>query len=441
VDADTPRLNTEQRLVFDTLTRAVERNEGGAFFVDGPGGTGKTFLQNTTLAQLRVDGRIALATASSGIAATLLTGGTTAHSRFKIPIDIDATSTCTIAKNSHLAALLRETALIFWDEAVMMHRHCMEAVDRTLRDIRDSDTRFGGIVICFCGDFRQTLPIVRRGTRGQIVSATLKRSPLWPGIHVLKLTQNMRLRRAGLTDAERVETSAFAQRLLHIGERADGDGRSAWDKGHICLWNTRQSLAQTVFPDLHRRAPVPEDFRDRMLLAPKNDAVNALNTELLDITRGDASDCFSADYCKNPEDAAEYPIEFLHSISIAALPPHHLRLKIGCPVILLRNLDPTRALCNGTRLIVTHVSRKILRCTILGTQRHGECVQLPRMPLESPVSESGVPFTRHHFPVKLAFAMTINKAQGQSVFIVGLMLWRARKGKKGGKEEKWRTID
>ena len=80
-------LNTDQRTAFDALCEAVASGAGGVFFLEGFGGTGKTFLVNLVLAKIRADGGIALSTASSGIAATLLDGGTTAHSRFKIPID------------------------------------------------------------------------------------------------------------------------------------------------------------------------------------------------------------------------------------------------------------------------------------------------------------------------------------------------------------------
>ena len=146
------------------------------FFLDGFDGTGKTFLISLMLAKIRSDEEIALTTASSGIAATLLDGGTTAHSRFKIPIDIQSDSTCNIPAQSHLAELIRETKLMFWDEAPMQHRHTFEAIDRTFKDIRNDPRSFGDVVFCFCEDFRQILPIVPRGTRGQIVSASLKRS-------------------------------------------------------------------------------------------------------------------------------------------------------------------------------------------------------------------------------------------------------------------------
>lgn len=68
--------------------------QANIFFVDGPGGTGKTFVYSIMLAHVRSQGQIALAVASSGIAALLLKGGRTAHSRFKIPLDLDRTSTC-----------------------------------------------------------------------------------------------------------------------------------------------------------------------------------------------------------------------------------------------------------------------------------------------------------------------------------------------------------
>lgn len=130
------------------------------------GGTVKTFVINLTLAKVRSEEHIALAVASSGIAETLLNGGTTAHSRFKIPIDIHETSTCGITAQSPLAALIRQMSLLIRDEAVIQHRHVFEGIDRTFRDIRQDDRPFEGIVVCFCGDFRQILPIILKSTRG-----------------------------------------------------------------------------------------------------------------------------------------------------------------------------------------------------------------------------------------------------------------------------------
>ena len=115
--------------------------------------------------------------ASSGIAALLLDGGRTAHSRFKIPLELTSSSTCNIKINSPEANLIRETKLIIWDEAPMAHRHAIEAVDRTIRDIMKSidpsfkEIPFGNKVILFGGDFRQILPVVKDGSMNNIKRA------------------------------------------------------------------------------------------------------------------------------------------------------------------------------------------------------------------------------------------------------------------------------
>lgn len=109
-------------------------------------------MENLLLAYVRSRQGIALAVASSGIASILLEGGRTSHSRFKIPIDIEYDSICAIKAQSSLAELMKRTSLIIWDEAPAQHRHCFEAVDRTLRDLRNSNTWFGGIVVVFAGN-------------------------------------------------------------------------------------------------------------------------------------------------------------------------------------------------------------------------------------------------------------------------------------------------
>ncbi|GJZ19453.1 hypothetical protein Tco_0556043 [Tanacetum coccineum] len=143
------------------------------FFIDGPGGIGKTFLYKALLDIVRSRGLIALATASSGAAANNMTGGRTAHSRFKIPINLSTNSMCNIKKQSGLAKLLCQAKLIIWDEASMAKRQAVEAVDRTMQDITGVKLPFGIKIMVLGGDFRQVLSVVRRGTRAQIVDSSL----------------------------------------------------------------------------------------------------------------------------------------------------------------------------------------------------------------------------------------------------------------------------
>ncbi len=137
---------------------------------------------------------VVLPTAASGIAAHLLPGGQTSHSKFKIPIPIKNNCNISGADNSPLGTLWRETALIIFDEASMLHRACYEAIDTTFRDVKRNDSvPFGGIPILFSGDFRQILPVVKRGTRHDIMDASIQRSDLWQYMKVMHLTQNMRI--------------------------------------------------------------------------------------------------------------------------------------------------------------------------------------------------------------------------------------------------------
>ena len=101
-------LNKEQRAAYDEILATIDSQRGGIFFIDGPGGTGKTFLYRALLATVREQGKIALATATSGVAASIMPGGRTAHSRFKIPLKLDDGAICRFTKQSGTAKLLQE---------------------------------------------------------------------------------------------------------------------------------------------------------------------------------------------------------------------------------------------------------------------------------------------------------------------------------------------
>ena len=424
VTVNTDRFNNAQRGVYDAVMDSVNNDKGKIFFLHSAGGCGKTFVCNTIAAAVRAQGKIALCVASSGIASLLLEGGRTAHSTFKIPLQVNDTSTCTISRRSHTYPLLQQTSIIIWDEVPMQHKYAVDAVDRTIRDLLGKNSPFGGITVLFGGDFRQTLPVIPHGLRQQIVAASLKRSSLWQHVEMHYLQQNMRLEQTP-------DMQEFAQWLLEIGAgtHLNNDSQSISIPEHmICPDNSIDSLIDLIYPGIRHGNKEDQYFLDRSILACTNDAVRALNSQLLDMSPGEKHVLLSADSVQFDDPAMNehqpYTMEYLNSLVSSSLPLAHLELKVGCPIMLLRNLDPSKGLCNGTRLRVMDIRRRVLKCSIISGDAKfaGKVVFIPRITLAPTAEDLPMPLRRRQFPVRLAFAMTVNKSQGQSLKHVGLDL-------------------
>ena len=432
-------LNNEQRIIYNSIMEAVATERGGMFFVYGHSGTGKTYLYKTILSGIRSKGKIALAVASSGIAALLLPGGRTAHSRFHIPINVNDDSTCDIKQRTQAAELLSKTSIILWDEAPMAHRNCFEAVDRTLRDIlqiedpQNAEKPFGGKVVVLGGDFRQILPVVRKGRREDIVQSSISKSYLWNDCNVFKLQTNMRLLQNGMSGIETSSIKDFSEWILKVGNGELGEGDGDYNisiPSDLIIQpseNPMQDIIDNTYPGLENKYTDPSYLQDRAILAPTNEVVEELNDYIVSSLNGEVHEYLSSDsICKAssnvPDQDLLYTVEFLNTLRFPGLPNHKLTLKIGLPVMLLRNLNQNEGLCNGTRLIITRLATWVIEAKIITGTNIGKRVFIPRITL-SP-SDSKWPFVlkRRQFPISVCFAMTINKSQGQSLKHVGVYL-------------------
>jgi ATP-dependent DNA helicase PIF1 len=404
-----------------------------AFFIHSGAGCGKTYILNLLLASVRSRGGIALAMAASGVAALLLEGGTTAHFRLRIPLHPTPTSTCAINVQTALAHLLQQTSLLVIDEATMLHKHAIEAIDRTLRDVMRAirpalgAAPFGGKPFVLAGDFRQVLPIVRHATETQAVAASVRRSTqVWPHIQVLALTTNMRVHRLLQRGADATAQRNFAAWLAAIGDGSSGPVVCIPPDMLLSGDPTIENLIYAVFGDLHSDATARTAARllGRCILTPLNADTADVNARATAALPGAARLYSSADAVGDDDDPTAYPTEWLNTLEPQGLPPHVLMLKVGMPVIALRNLNPALGVANGTRLIITALLQHVLQAQIITGPHRGQLVLLPRITLAS--EERELPFTlrRRQFPIKPAFALTINKSEGQTLERVGIYLPR-----------------
>ncbi len=289
MSANEPLLVKDQRAAYNAILDMVNGKTGGIFFLDAPGETGKTFVIKLLLAKIRQQSKIAIAVASSGIVATLLHGGRTAHSTLKLPLNLShyESPLCNISKGTEQAKVLQECELIVWDECTMSHRQALDALDRTLQDLRGNGKHMGGVVVLLAGDFRQTLPIIPKGTMANELKDCLKASYLWRYMRKLGLTTNMRVHLYGDVSADH-----FAQQQL-----AFGDGKVPVDStselisipDNFCnAVESIEELKTSVFPNILHHVNKHKLLCERAILAPKNNSVNAINLQIQQQLPGEA---------------------------------------------------------------------------------------------------------------------------------------------------------
>ncbi|XP_071932938.1 uncharacterized protein [Coffea arabica] len=354
------QLNDDQRNAYEQILNAVTRNTSTSFFVDGPGGTGKTFLYRALLAKIRSVGGIALATATSGIAASILPGGRTAHSRFKIPLYDDDSKSCHVGKQTTIAQLIRDAKLIIWDEASMAKRKSIERFDEMMRDITSRDLLFGGKTVVFEGDFRQTLPVVTKGNKEDIISASLVMSPIWQQLTKLRLKENMRVR----------SNKNFSNFLLRIGDGTEISNYMNEIKipapinlPFVHDTSSVETLVNMVFPDMETFNSDLSSIVNRAILMRRNDFVHEINDMLINKFPSPQKTYLSFDEALDTSHQLENQ-DFLNTLTPKGLPSHELKLKKNCPVMLIQNINPTEELSNGTRLICKEFENNVIQADI-----------------------------------------------------------------------------
>lgn len=194
-------LNKDQLEIYENIEKAVKERKitsnGNCFYLDGPGGTGKTFLYIAIYFLLRAMGIKVICVASTGIAATLLPGGRTAHSVFGLDVPLRPDSESKIIPNTKPAKILNEVQVIIWDEAPASNKYALQCADKILRKImKEPGSPFGGKIMLLGGDFRQCLPVLKMGNRSEKLDICIKMSDLWKHFKTFSLIINERVNQA-----------------------------------------------------------------------------------------------------------------------------------------------------------------------------------------------------------------------------------------------------
>ena len=226
--------------------------------------------------------------------------------------------------------------------------------------------------------------------------------------------------------------------MLDIGEgnveniRNDSEPEALWVRIQRDLLLMPQgdkitTIIQAVYPKLSARYSDQLYLQNRAILTPTNETADSINSHVESLIPGAEREYLSSDRIAKSPGTHEsydlmYPIEFLNSLNGNNFPHHRLILKKGVPIMMLRNLDQSGGLCNGTWLIVTNLGDMLIEAKIITETHAGDVVHIQRICLT--LKNTRLPFTleRRQFSIKVCYAMTINKSQGQALANVGIYL-------------------
>ena len=364
------RLRGRQLEIVDRILSAAEgQSEQRCFFIDGPGGAGKTFIYKTLFHILSGRNCNVKCMAFTGIASILLPNGRTSHKTFGLKVPLTAESVSNIKPGSSKGRELAQVQVFLMDEAPMLPKYGMHNMDQLLRALGNPHLPFGGKIVVFGGDFRQCLPVQQRANKSELIDLCIKRSNLWQHFHLFSLTENMRV------DPEQRD---FAEYLLKVGNgELPVNNMDEIELPVDILSNG--NLIDEVFGNCITNNRF-QDMKDRAIIAPLNRDVTKINAEIIEKLPGDIKIYHSYDSVKDqPEGALQFTSDFLNSVDIADLPPHELKLKKDTIIMLLRNLDITEGLCNGTRLNITELCNNIIKAKIIAGEKSGREVHIQEL--------------------------------------------------------------
>ncbi|XP_061347832.1 uncharacterized protein LOC133293301 [Gastrolobium bilobum] len=230
------------------------------------------------------------------------------------------------------------------------------------------------------------------------------------------------------------EIKEFSEWLLKVGDGNLGDyvdGESIITiPDELLIRESEDPLSDMVnfvYPNLLDNILDQTFFKERAILTPKLSDVAMLNEHLMSMIPGEERTFLSsAKILKQGGTSSveddEITLEILNTLSCSGIPDNKLILKVKVPVMLLRNIDQSRGLCNGTRLLITKLGNHVVEAIVLTGSNIGETVLIPRMTMSPSSHTFPVNFQRRQFPLIVSFAMTINKSQGQSLSHVAIYL-------------------
>ncbi|CAI0444217.1 unnamed protein product [Linum tenue] len=179
--------------------------------------------------------------------------------------------------------------------------------------------------------------------------------------------------------------------------------------------NKIKAITYIVYNDFHANYENAIYIKNRAIVTPTSSIISDINSYMLAKVKGQSKTYYSLDSIEDdsPNIASlkeEYPTEFLNKLSFNGVQEHEIQLKVRTPVILLRNLNPKIGLTNGTKIMITHLGKNVIRGKIIDGTHDKDLVVIPTIVLN--VTEHRWPFIlkRRQFPTRVSYAMTINKS-------------------------------
>ena len=407
--------NDQQRLCFNETMRRVYSKHiiaRNGILINAPSGTGKSFLLNTLIEKVYSEGKLAMEVSSSGIAATVLLihSGRAEHNLFMFPLnEFNEIKACSTRKKSEMAKIISLCELIVWDMADRTCMNTLSAVDFSIRHILENDLFMGGKVFVCAGDFRSLTPVARGGGRG--LPASKETCYFWDYMIKLELIDNVRQK------AGEPKYKEFAQLLSEMGSS------KPWPLGlpgkFGMVMEDKESVVDKVYGDIKGNELNSSYFERRCILTHTSDDADDINRMVLAMNEYKEYTYWGED-TPEEENVGEMHVGVHNGMNTPGIPPQELKLKVGCVVMVMRNICPPSLSC-GTRLMVTNlVGENLVIGKILGGTYSGHRVFITRITVRS--TDGSIKFKRNQFPLRLCYAMTSNMSKGQMFDKCGLIL-------------------